>query len=145
MRCRCEWAVARIGLTVTDAFVALTASGGGIALMTGLEGARFPLAMLDGTPFDSYVLPGLLLAAVVGGSATIATLAMLRNPELGAALSQLAGIVMVGWIIGEMVLLDQPVEPTMTEIVYLVLGLVMILVGMLLWHDEQRALVQGEP
>jgi hypothetical protein len=53
---------------VVDVFVALTALGGGIALATGLEADRFPLDWLRGTPFRNYVIPGLILAGVVGGA-----------------------------------------------------------------------------
>lgn len=59
-------------LLTLDAFVALTALGGGVALVAGLEEGRFPLEWLRGTPFTSYTLPGLLLAALVGGSAAVA-------------------------------------------------------------------------
>jgi hypothetical protein len=45
----------------------VTAVGGGTALATGLESDRFPAEMLRGTQFGSYVIPGLILAGVVGG------------------------------------------------------------------------------
>jgi hypothetical protein len=43
------------------------AVAGGLALVTELESDRFPLKLLDGTPFSSYMLPGLILTAAVGG------------------------------------------------------------------------------
>jgi hypothetical protein len=52
----------RVVLVVFDAFAALTAIGGGIALIMGLESNRFPLEMLRGTPFSSYTMPALLLS-----------------------------------------------------------------------------------
>ena len=86
----------RIALVLVDAFAAVTALGGGVALATGLEGGRFPTDWLTGTPFDSYLIPGLMLAGVVGGSAAVATVATLRDPILGGRASPLAGVVMVG-------------------------------------------------
>jgi len=56
-------------LRPVDGLVALTAVGGGIALSTGLEGDRCPPELLNRTPFTSYVVPGILLAGIVGGSA----------------------------------------------------------------------------
>ena len=117
------------GLIAVNGFVALTAVGGGIALVTGLERDRFPLETLAGTPFDSYLIPGLLLTTVVGGSAAVATVVLLRHPQQGAVAALLAGLVMLGWIAGEMLLLDQPVEPTGTELVYLGLGAAMVGLG----------------
>ena len=49
----------RIVLVVVDATVGLTAIGGGIALAAGLEGERYPVEWLTGTPFSSYLIPGL--------------------------------------------------------------------------------------
>jgi len=129
---------ARIALLALDGFAALTAIGGGIALMTGLEGDRFPLEMLRGTPFSSYLLPGLILAVCVGGSAGVAAVAILRSPPVGAAASLLAGVVMMGWIAGEILLLDQPSEPTGIEAFYFVLSLLMAGVGLLVWQVERR-------
>ena len=54
----------RIALFIVDVFVALTAVGGGIARVAGLENERFPIEMLSGTLFGSYTIPGLILAAL---------------------------------------------------------------------------------
>ncbi|MGF1472293.1 MAG: hypothetical protein ACFB50_11205 [Rubrobacteraceae bacterium] len=120
---------ARIALLVADAFVGLTAVGGGIALATGLEGDRFPPEYLEGTPFGSYVAPGLILAGAVGGSATVAAIATLRNKEIGGSTSVVAGTIMMGWIAGEVLVLNQP-SWTWTEVSYFVLGLVMVVLGL---------------
>jgi len=120
----------RIVLTVTDAFVALTAIGGGIALAADLEGGRFSAAWLADTPFGSYLEPGLILAVVVGGSAAAALVATLRSPVLGARLSVVAGLVLIGWILAEIAILTRDGELVSgTEAVYLVLGLAMIGLG----------------
>jgi hypothetical protein len=55
----------RSALVSLDGFAALTAGGGGIALITGLEGDQFPAELLRGTPFQSNVVPGPILGAVV--------------------------------------------------------------------------------
>ncbi len=123
-------------LFITDLLVALTAVGGGIALIVGLETGRFPADWLEGTPFSSYVLPGVILAGVVGGSATLAALSLLRSPAGGGA-SVLAGVIMMGWIIAEILLLKQPSEPTWTEVFYFALGLVMALLGWLVGRGQQ--------
>jgi hypothetical protein len=57
----------RVAHFVVDAFTAVTAVGGGTAWATGLESDRFPAEMLRGTQFGRYVIPGLILAEVVGG------------------------------------------------------------------------------
>ncbi len=121
----------RIALFVIDLFVASTAIGGGLALVAGLEANRFPLAWLQGTPFTSYIIPGVLLAVVVGGSAAVAAVLLLRNPTSGAWAALLAGLILLGWIAGEVVILNQPVAPTGIEIFYLTVGLALARLGYL--------------
>lgn len=117
-------------LTAVDGFTALTAIGGGVALITGMEGERFELELLDGTPFDSYAVPGLFLSGVVGGSAACATIAVLYRPRLGARLSELAGGVLVGWIAGEVILLRSSGARSWVETAYFAIGSTMIALGL---------------
>lgn len=127
--------VSRVALFAADAFAGLTAVGGGVALATGLESDRFPPEYLEGTPFGSYVVPGLILAGVVGGSATTAALATLRSKEAGGLTSMLAGAIMMGWIVGEVLILNQP-SWTRTEVFYFVLGLLMAALGLVVRRDS---------
>lgn len=114
----------QIALLVIDAFVGLTAIGGGIALATGLEANRFPVELLKGVPFNNYLIPGLILAVVVGGSAAVAAVATVINPNVGGWLSALAGTVLIGQIAGEILFLKQPVS--LTEVIYVAIGTTMV-------------------
>jgi hypothetical protein len=129
---------ARIALVAIDGFAAVSAIGGGLALVTGLEGARFPVAWLHGTPFSSYTVPGLILAVVVGGSAAVAAVATLRNSMAGALASVFAGVIMLGWIVGEILILNQPTRPTWIEVIFLAVGVIMVLLGLALWRAQRR-------
>ncbi len=120
---------ARSVLIALDGAVGLTAIGGGIALLAGLEADRYPLEMLDGTPFIDYTLPGLILSVVVGGSAAIATLNTIRHPRTGAVGSIAAGAILVGWIAGEVVLLREPSGINPVEIGYAAAGTAMVCLG----------------
>lgn len=118
----------RIAMLAIDAFVALTALGGGVSIATRL--ARLPPALLEGTPFGSYLIPGLLLALVVGGSATVATIATILDNDAGAAASAVAGVVMMGWIAGELRLLKQQ---SWLEALYFAAGLAMTALAVVVW------------
>ena len=85
-------------------FNALSAVGGGIALIAG--GLGVPTTLLRHTPFDSFVVPGIFLAAVIGGSATIAATALLAHWRRALATSAASGAIMVGWILGETLLVE---------------------------------------
>jgi hypothetical protein len=123
---------------VLEAFVGLTAVGGGIALATGAEGDRFPVSWLDGTPFDSYLVPGLILAIVVGGSAVTALVACWRSSRLAGAATVFAALALSGQILGELVLLGQPEKPTAIEYVYLGIAGVMAVFGILTLFRGRR-------
>jgi hypothetical protein len=87
--------------------------------------------MLRGTPFHSYLIPGLLLAVVVGGSAAVATVLTLRRSGLAGSASVVAGIVLMGWIVGEVVLLKQPVtRDRWWEVGYFTIGCVLAIGGL---------------
>jgi hypothetical protein len=127
----------RITIGILTAFIALTAIGGGIAMLTGVD--RFPLAWLEGTPFSNYTIPALLLAVVVGGSSLIAAVAIFMGRDIGVFASMAAGLIMVGYIGVEVMILNQvPPGPTWIEILYFGLGLLIFGLAAYLWIDNYR-------
>lgn len=108
--------------------VAATAVAGGLELILGWP-VRQPLEWLAPTPFDSYVVPGALLAGVVGGSTSLATVAAIRRTPRWPLLVAAAGLVLTAWIVGEVALLDQPGAPTATEWLYGAVGLLLVATG----------------
>lgn len=131
--------LARMVLAELDGTVAVTAIGGGIALAAGLEGARFPDAWLEGTPFAGYVVPGAILAGLVGGSAAVAMVATIRGPRPGGRASMIAGAVLAGWIIGEIAILTgdgELVSPV--EAAYLAAGIAMAGLGLFVRRQPDR-------
>jgi len=121
----------RIVIGVPAAFNALSAIGGGIALLAGtykdgvlIEAggqARFPLEWLQDTPFSDYTIPALILTIGVGGSSLIAAALVFTGRDDGVLVSAVAGIVMAGFIVGEVKLLRQGIS--WIEGLYLGLGL----------------------
>ncbi|HYL08339.1 MAG TPA: hypothetical protein VEU76_07300 [Candidatus Udaeobacter sp.] len=108
-----------------DAFAALSALSGGAMVTIGWP-YQFPMSWLQGTPFSSYVVPGLILGLVVGGSATAATFATWKRPGAGSVISLIAGCIMAGWIVGEVLILA---IYTWAQIVYLVNAAVMVVLA----------------
>jgi hypothetical protein len=140
-----RWGPARVALVGLDGFAALTAICGGIALAAGVEAARFPAGWLAGTPFSSYLLPGLILAAVVGGSAAVATIEAMRSSRAGGRASMTAGVLLLGWIVGEVVILTDDAEViSVIELVFLAVGLAMTALGArLVGRQRGNALDEG--
>jgi multidrug transporter EmrE-like cation transporter len=110
------------------AFVTLSAIGGGVAMLTGVD--QFPLDWLAGTTFPDYTLPAHVLAIAVGGSSLVAVIATLRNHPLAGSYAVIAGLLMMGFVTIEVIILQQqPPGPTPIEIFYFIIGLLMLGLG----------------
>jgi hypothetical protein len=81
----------------------LAGVAGGIGVMK--EIMPFPEVWLQGTPFHSYFLPGLILCVVVGGSQLAAAFLLLWHPAMARTASLIVGLVLTGWMIGELALI----------------------------------------
>lgn len=90
-------------LVAAEVVVALSALGGGIFGVMGARGV--PRAWLDGTPFHTYLIPGLILAGVVGGSMIAALVAELRGSPKADLLSVAAGVVLLAWLLVEVIVI----------------------------------------
>lgn len=78
---------------------AVTAMAGGILLITG--NINLPADTLAHSAFPDLYFPGVILMAIVGGSALIAALAMWKR-VIGAELAVIvASVVMLMWLTGE--------------------------------------------
>lgn len=113
-------------------FGSLSAVFGGIGLVV-LNGIGIPLDYLSGTPFDSYVWPGLILAIVVGGTQGLAAVVVHLRYPYGAAASVVAGFGLMIWIFTELAILG---EFSWLQVVYFGVGLgevilVLVMLGLL--------------
>jgi len=116
-----RWPLASLCLAV-----AVTAIGGGVALAISPDGAllQAPRVLLAHTPFSTFLIPGLLLLFVVGGSSLRAALHVARDAPGANSTAVLAGGVLIIWIVVEMVLLR---SVRWAQIAYLVVGSLIVL------------------
>jgi hypothetical protein len=137
--------IIRISLLAIVAFIATSAIGGGVAVLGGVVfGYKLPLAWLAGTSFGDYTIPGLALAIVVGGSALIAAATVFIHREWALLVSQLAGLIMAGFLVVEIISTDSKLGnalPTSlaVQLFYFVLGLALFGLAGFLWMREYRA------
>ncbi len=96
----------RLMLIMLAAFAAVSAVAGGYGVAS-TNGLGMPMAWLKTTPFANYLVPGLILGFVVGGSALVATILLVIRHPLGYIVAFGAGAIMLGWIIGEILLIQQ--------------------------------------
>ena len=110
----------RWALASTCAFVALTAIAGGLALVLSPDGSilHAPRALLAHTPFHSFAVPGAILLAV-GLTNAVAAIRVVRESASANRTSIFAGVVLFGWIVGEMILVR---SANILQIGYLVIA-----------------------
>ena len=110
-------------LVVVLAFGAISAFGGGV-LGVFANGAGVPLTYLANSPFESYLVPGMILGIVIGGTQLSAGLALLRKHRSGYVLAVVAGFGMLIWIFVELAVIG---EYSWLQTVYFAVGIIELL------------------
>lgn len=90
-------------LVALETLIALNAIGGGIYGLTGAKDV--PRAWLDGSPFDSYVIPSLALLILVGGSMLAALGLLVARHRLAPEASIAAGVILLVWLLVEVLII----------------------------------------
>jgi hypothetical protein len=109
-------------LLVLEIVVAANAVGGGIYGLSGADGV--PPEWLDGSPFETYLIPSLALLVVVGGSMATAAAALLTHRRRAPEISIGAGIVLLVWLAIEMLIIPLSwLQLTFLVVALLVIGL----------------------
>jgi hypothetical protein len=124
----------RLVLFALELLAAVGAIAGGLALLAGV--IRFPPEQLQGTPFGDYTMPGLILAMVVGGSLLLGAATAFLHREFAVLCSVAAGLILCGWIIGEVILLGP--FALAWQLPFLAWGLAIFGLAFLLWMGEYR-------
>jgi hypothetical protein len=111
------------GLVVLEVLLSLGALGGGFVLILAPRGEIMPLPLsaLAGSPFDTYLGPGLILFSVLGlGPLIAARLAWLRHPFAPIA-AFIVGVALLIWVAVEIAIIGYSSEPPL-QAIYLTLG-----------------------
>lgn len=84
------------------------AIAGGLLLAVAPDGhlLRLSSELLAGTPFASYLVPGLILLLVVGGTQLAAAAAVQRHDPRDLRAALIAAGILAGWIAIQVVILD---------------------------------------
>jgi uncharacterized membrane protein len=131
-------ALARPILLGVQAFVAVTAVAGGLALIIGASIPSLssilvpPDDYLAGSPFTSYFVPGLLLAGLLGGIHIVAFVAVLTRRRWAMLASAAAAFATLIWIFVQMIYIPfSPLQAVYFAAGIAEAGLVMVLLGVL--------------
>jgi hypothetical protein len=111
----------KVGLLSVQVFNGLTAVGGGLALMMGWIPEE--AGWVEHTGFTGNYFPGVILLAIVGGSALVAAVAMMKRVDGWQLASIVAGMIMIFWIVGEVGSIR---AFHFLQVIYLVTGLLVL-------------------
>lgn len=89
-------------------FVAVTSILSGLLMMSSPDGTllHLPINVLKETFFKDFLMPGILLTAIVGGVNLIAALYNLQRHSSRYNWAIAGGIVISGWIVIQMILMQ---------------------------------------
>lgn len=138
-RRRGHWGL-RGTLAALAAFTALTAIQGAIFVIPTMPHSVLHKGVL--ALFPDYTVPALALGILCGGGALVAFVTVLARPLVGALASIAAGAFMVAFELVEIVVVGfTPVQtpdqfPAWLQVVYLVVGGAMLILGARLWKAE---------
>ncbi len=115
-------------LFILVSFIAVTALVSGIMLVTNPDGKIMNLSvgLLEGTPFKDFVIPGLLLAVLVGGTNLLAVFFNLKRQFSRYNWALAGGVITTGWIIFQIILIG---ASHWLQAFYLVIGILVILIA----------------
>jgi hypothetical protein len=119
----------RTALIIFNSLLALTSIAGGIGLLLELNAP--PKELLKGSPFPSYVIPGLALLILVGGSAAAATVTLILNHRRSKFFVLLAALAIIIFEVLEIIIIGSPEGVARNlQVLYLAVGLV---IGLLIF------------
>jgi hypothetical protein len=114
-----------------EVLLGIGAIGGGLVLIVAPRGEIMPLPLsaLAGSPFDTYLGPGLILFTVLGlGPLVGAWLAWGRHP-LAPLAAFIVGVALLIWVAVEIAIIGYSNEPPL-QAIYLVVGAAITVVAL---------------
>jgi hypothetical protein len=122
-------------LTVLTGFLALTGSAGGISLLANLNAP--PVEDLQGSIFKDFTIPGLALFIIVGGSALLAAILLIRKSKFGVLSATVAGIIILFFEFVEVLVIGSPPGVAQVlQIFYFGLGIIITIVSISIWFID---------
>jgi hypothetical protein len=113
-----------------EVLLGIGALGGGLVLIVAPRGEIMPLPLsaLAGSPFETYLGPGLILFTVLGMGPLVAAWLALRRHPLAPFAAFAVGVALLIWVAVEIGIIGYSNEPPL-QAIYLVMGAVITVVA----------------
>jgi hypothetical protein len=127
--------IARLAV-VLEVFLGIGALFGGGQFILAPDGHLLGMTtrMMAGTPFRSYLVPGIILFACVGVAPLLAAAITIRRHAMAPLAAVAVGLTLIGWISVEMVVLAG--VSSLFWAFYLVLGTCIAAAGVAWWRSS---------
>ncbi len=124
-------------LLILLAFVAISSIFSGLMLIITPDGSTFELSLplLKESPFRDFQLPGFILSFLVGGSSLAAVLYLLSGHRYRFNVSLVAGIMLIGWITGQIFFIQ---VFHWFQVIYIIIGILILLIS---WQCKGKLLL----
>lgn len=112
-------------LMILVLFQGLSGLAGGIGLVLDPSGqsVQIPIEWLQGSPFDSYLIPGLILLTVLGFYPLFLFYGLIKKTSWAWSGTLLMGIALLIWIFVEILVIGYHAQPPL-QLIYGLLGLI---------------------
>lgn len=116
----------RIFLLILLLFVGLTATVSGCLLIGRPDGAwiQMPVSLLQASPFRNFLVPGIVLFAMVGLVNCTAAWLLIRRHRAQYNWAMLGGVMIGGWIVVQIMMIQ---SLSWLQFIYLGTGLLIVL------------------
>lgn len=111
-------------LMILMLFQGLSGLAGGIGLILDPSGQsmQIPLQWLQGSPFSTYLIPGIVLFVVLGLFPLAVFIGLLKQWRLAWVASLLIGIALMIWLIVEIMVIGYQPQPPL-QVIYGLVGI----------------------
>ena len=111
-------------LMILMLFQGLSGLAGGIGLILDPTGQsmQIPLEWLQGSPFSTYLIPGIVLFAVLGLFPLAVFVGLLKQQRLAWFVSLLIGIALMIWLVVEIMVIGYQSQPPL-QVIYGLVGI----------------------
>ena len=115
---------------ILEVLLGVGALGGGLVLIVAPRGEIMPLPLsaLAGSPFETYLGPGLILITVLGLGPLVAAWLALTRHQLAPFAAFSVGVALLIWVAVEIAIIGYSNEPPL-QASYLVMGAVITVVA----------------
>lgn len=122
-------------LFILHAFVGVGAVGGGMMAILNPQGpGGMPTEALKNSPFSDYLIPGIILFAVIGIGNLFSALVILFRPRFHVYVSSVFSWALVIWIIVQCIMLNTVVY---LHVIFFIIGLAEGLLGMIILFKKR--------